>query len=154
VTPVTTAGTDEGQTALLPLAAEGRCPSCVALLDQLDGAVEPAGQHVSLAVVAKSSPARILTFAEERGWQRLRLLSSAANTYNHDNLAETAEGAQSPMLAVFHRDGDAIRRFWISELFYARSEPGQHARHGGTSRRCGTCSISRHRDARPTGMDS
>src|SRR5436309_11050253 len=32
-------GPASGQTALLPL-AEGPCPSCVALLDQLDGAVE------------------------------------------------------------------------------------------------------------------
>ena len=46
------------------------------------------------------------TFAEERGWRRLRLLSSAANTYNRDYLGETAEGAQRPMLNVFHRDGD------------------------------------------------
>ncbi len=28
--------------------------------------------------------ARILTFAAERGWRRLRLLSSAGNTYNRD----------------------------------------------------------------------
>src|SRR3954471_13920258 len=82
--------------------------------------------------VAKAPLARILTFAEERGWQRLRLLSSAANTYNRDYLAETAEGAQRPMLTVFHRDGDAIRHFWSSELFYAPSDPGQEPRHVGT----------------------
>src|SRR5215210_795175 len=120
-----------GQTALLPL-AEGPCPSCVALLDQLDGAVDPAGQHLNLAVVAKSPLARILTFARERGWRRLRLLSCAANTYNRDYLAETADGAQRPMLTVFHRDRDAIRHFWSSELFYAPSDPGQDPRHVGT----------------------
>jgi predicted dithiol-disulfide oxidoreductase (DUF899 family) len=120
-----------GQTALLPL-AEGPCPSCVALLDQLDGVVEHAGQQLNLAVVAKSSLARILTFGEERGWRRLRLLSSAASTYNRDYLAETAEGAQRPMLTVFQRDGDAIRHFWSSELFYAPSDPGQDPRHVGT----------------------
>src|SRR6266540_4869313 len=48
-------GPDSGETALLPL-AEGPCPSCVALLDQLDGAAEHASQHVNLAVVAKSPP--------------------------------------------------------------------------------------------------
>ena len=97
-------GPEAGRTALLPL-AEGPCPSCVALLDQLDGAAEHAGQHLNLAVVAKSPLPRILTFAEERGWRRLRLLSSAGNTYNRDYLGETAEGAQRPMLNVFHRDG-------------------------------------------------
>jgi predicted dithiol-disulfide oxidoreductase (DUF899 family) len=69
-------GPAAGQTALLPL-EEGPCPSCVALLDQLDGAAEHAGQHLNLAVVAKAPLARVLTFAEERGWRRLRLLSSA-----------------------------------------------------------------------------
>jgi predicted dithiol-disulfide oxidoreductase (DUF899 family) len=124
-------GPTGGQTARLPL-AEGPCPSCVAFLDQLDGAVEHAGEHLNVAVVAKASLPRILTFAEERGWRRLRFLSSAANTYNRDYLAETAEGAQRPMLTVFHRDGDAIRHFWSSELFYAPSDPGQDPRHVGT----------------------
>jgi predicted dithiol-disulfide oxidoreductase (DUF899 family) len=124
-------GPASGQTALLPR-ADGPCPSCVAFLDQLDGVVDHAGQHLNVAVVAKAPLARILTFAKERGWQRLRLLSSAANTYNRDYLAETAEGDQRPMLTVFHRDGDAIRHFWSSELFYAPSDPGQEPRHVGT----------------------
>jgi predicted dithiol-disulfide oxidoreductase (DUF899 family) len=120
-----------GQTALLRL-EEGPCPSCVALLDQLDGAAEHASQRMNLAVVAKSTLPRILAFAEERGWRRLRLLSSAGNTYNRDYLAETAEGSQRPMLNVFHRDGETIRHFWGSELLYAPSDPGQDPRHMGT----------------------
>src|SRR5437763_13796286 len=101
-------GPATGQTALLPL-AEGPCPSCVAFLDQLDGAAEHASQHLNFAVVAKAPLPRILTFAEERGWRRLRLLSSAADTYNRDYLPETPGGAQRPMLTVFHRDGEALR---------------------------------------------
>jgi predicted dithiol-disulfide oxidoreductase (DUF899 family) len=120
-----------GQTALLKL-EQGPCPSCVALLDQLDGAEEHAGQHINLAVVAKAPLERILTFAEERGWRRLRLLSSAANSYNRNYLAETAEGAQRPMLNVFHRDDKVIRHFWGSELFYAPTDPGQDPRHVAT----------------------
>jgi predicted dithiol-disulfide oxidoreductase (DUF899 family) len=121
----------ETETAALPL-AEGPCPSCVALLDQLDGAVEHTGQHLSFAVVAKAPLPRVLTFASERGWRHLRLLSSAGNSYNRDYHAETPDGAQRPMLNVFHRDPDAIRHFWGSELFYAPWEPGQDPRHVGT----------------------
>jgi predicted dithiol-disulfide oxidoreductase (DUF899 family) len=124
-------GPTSGQTARLPL-EEGPCPSCVALLDQLDGAVEHASQHLNLAIVAKAPLPRLVAFGEERGWRRLRLLSSAANTYNRDYHAETAEGAQRPMLTVFHRDGNSIRHFWSSELFYAPSDPGQDPRHVGT----------------------
>ncbi len=124
-------GPTSGRTALLKL-AEGPCPSCVALLDQLDGAAEHATPLLNLAVVAKAPLPRVLTFAEERGWRRLRLLSSAGNTYNRDYLAETAEGAQRPMLNVFQRDSGVIRHFWGSELFYAPTDPGQDPRHVGT----------------------
>jgi predicted dithiol-disulfide oxidoreductase (DUF899 family) len=124
-------GPSSGQTAQLPL-AEGPCPSCVALLDQLDGAVEHALPHINLAVVAKAPLPRVLAFADERGWRRLRLLSSASNGYNRDYRAETAEGHQRPLLNVFHRDGETIRHFWGSELFYAPTDADQDPRHVGT----------------------
>src|SRR2546425_6303344 len=81
-------GPGEGQTARLPL-AEGPCPSCTALLDQLDGAAEHVAPLMNFAVVAKTPLERAVAFAEERGWRRLRILSSAGNTYNGDYLAET-----------------------------------------------------------------
>jgi predicted dithiol-disulfide oxidoreductase (DUF899 family) len=120
-----------GQTALLPL-AQGPCPSCTAFLDALDGAAEHASQRVNLAVAAKAPIERILAFAAERGWRNLRLLSTEGTTYNRDYWAETADGEQQPMLNVFHRDGDTIRHFWGSELFYAPEDPGQDQRHVGT----------------------
>jgi predicted dithiol-disulfide oxidoreductase (DUF899 family) len=121
----------EKQTAKLPL-HEGPCPSCVALLDQLDGAMEHATQQLNFAVIAKAPLADVVRFGRERGWRRLRLLSSSGNAYNRDYLAETPEEAQRPMLNVFHRDGDLIRHFWGSELFYAPWDPGQDPRHVGT----------------------
>ena len=112
-----------GQTALLPL-LEGPCPSCTALLDQLEGAAEHVSQRVNLAVVAKAPLERILTFARERGWRPLRLLSSAGSSYNRDYRGEVPEG-QRPMLNVFHRAGGTIRHFWGSELLYTATDPGQ-----------------------------
>jgi len=127
----TSPGPAIGKTALL-LREEGPCPACTALLDQLDGAAEHARQHINLVVVAKTSLPRLLTFAEERGWRRLRLLSSAANTYNRDYHGETVKGYQRPMLNVFHRDPDTIRHFWASELFCAPTDGDQDPRHVGT----------------------
>jgi predicted dithiol-disulfide oxidoreductase (DUF899 family) len=144
-------GPPTGETALLPL-EDGPCPSCVALLDQLDGSVEHVAQHANFAVVAKAPLPRVLTFAEERGWRRLRLLSSATNNYNRDYLGETEEGDQRPMLNVFHRDGDTIRHFWASELFYAPTEPGQDPRHVGTLEPLWNL-FDLTREGRPTGWD-
>lgn len=108
------------------------CPSCTSFLDAFDGAVEHIAQRVNVVVVAKAPLPRILAHAKERVWHRLRLLSSAANTYNRDYLAETAEGSQLPMLNVFRRDGEMIRHFWGSELLYAPTEPGHDPRHSDT----------------------
>jgi predicted dithiol-disulfide oxidoreductase (DUF899 family) len=115
-----------------PGAADGPCPSCTAFLDQLDGAAEHVTQRVSMAIVAKAPVERLLAFARERGWRHLRLVSSRANTYNRDYLAESDTGSQLPMLNVFHRDGDEPRHFWGSELFYAPADRGQDPRHTGT----------------------
>jgi predicted dithiol-disulfide oxidoreductase (DUF899 family) len=124
-------GPSSGQTALLPL-DEGPCPSCVALLDQLDGAAEHATQWINLAVVAKTSLPRLLTWADECGWRYLRLLSSAGNSYNRDYFGESADGSQVSMLNVFHRDAESVRHFWGADLTYAPSDPGQDPRGVGT----------------------
>ncbi len=126
-----TPGPSTGQTALLPL-AEGPCPTCAAFIDQLEGAAEHVNQHINVAIVAKTSLLRLLAFAEERGWRRLRFLSSANNTFNVDYHAETGDGTQRPMLTVFHRNADRIRHFWSSELLYAPTERGEDPRHVGT----------------------
>jgi predicted dithiol-disulfide oxidoreductase (DUF899 family) len=108
------------------------CPSCTQFLDSFDGAADHIAQRVSLAVVAKAPLPRILAHAQQRGWRRLRLLSSAHNSYNRDYHGENPDGSQLPMLNVFRRDGQTIRHFWGSELLYAPSEPGQDPRHGDT----------------------
>ena len=121
-------GPADGETARLPL-AETPCPSCTSILDSLDGAAPHLASQLNLAVVAKSDPARIRTFAQERGWRHLQLLSSRNNTYNRDYHAETPEGEQSPVLNVFARDGDAFRHRWATELMFAPREEGEDPRH-------------------------
>jgi predicted dithiol-disulfide oxidoreductase (DUF899 family) len=124
-------GPQTGTTALLPL-EEGPCPSCVALLDQLDGAAEHASQWVNFVVVAKAPLDRILTWADERGWRHLRLASSAGNTFSRDYFGETIDGSPVPMLNVFEREGEIVRHFWGAELTYAPLDPGQDHRSVGT----------------------
>jgi predicted dithiol-disulfide oxidoreductase (DUF899 family) len=108
---------------------EGPCPHCTSMLDALDRTAQHITQRVNFAVVAKEELSRILAHAQARGWRGLRLLSSAGTPYNRDYFGEDAQGAQWPMLNVFRRDGEAIRHFWGSELFYAPTEPGQESRH-------------------------
>jgi len=146
-------GPPGGQTALLPL-AEGPCPWCTALLDQLERRGGHVSQHVNLAVAAKAPLERVLTFAAERGWRRLRLLSSAGSTYNRDYLAETADGSQQPMLNVFHRDGRRSATSGARNSSMHPSIPGKNPATSAPSSRSGTCSTSPARAAQPIGMSS
>ena len=117
-----------GETGKLPL-AETPCSSCTSILDSLDGAALHLAQRLNLAVVAKSAPERIRTFARERGWRNLRLLSSRNNNYNRAYHAETPDGSQLPILNVFVRDGQQVRHAWATELMFAPRDQGEDPRH-------------------------
>jgi predicted dithiol-disulfide oxidoreductase (DUF899 family) len=60
------AGAPSGKTAVLPL-AEQPCPSCTSVVDGLNGPAMHLLDRVNLVVVAKTDPARLGTYANERG---------------------------------------------------------------------------------------
>jgi predicted dithiol-disulfide oxidoreductase (DUF899 family) len=105
------------------------CPMCTCMLDSLDGTAAHAAQRINLVVVAKSPIARIREFGRERGWRKLRLLSSAGNSYNRDYRGETADGAQLPSLNVFVKRAGKIHHVYNTELLFAPLEKGQSPPH-------------------------
>jgi predicted dithiol-disulfide oxidoreductase (DUF899 family) len=105
------------------------CPACTSILDALDGETQHITQRTNFVVVAKSPPERIRAVAAERGWAGLELLSSQGNSYNSDYYGENDKGDQLPMLNVFVRRDSGIYHSYATELFFAPTEPGQHARH-------------------------
>jgi predicted dithiol-disulfide oxidoreductase (DUF899 family) len=121
-------GPSSGRTALLPV-QKGPCLSCTALVDQLDGAAGHVTQRVNLVVIGKAPLERVLGFAADRGWRRVRLISSLAPPANRDYFGETAEGHQRPMLNVFHpeRDGGPVLAGHRS-----RSRPGARSSRSST----------------------
>ena len=120
-----------GPLATWPLEATP-CPSCTALLDQLDGTAAHVAQNLGLVVVAGVPFARMAVVAEDRGWRNLRLVSSAGNTFRRDYHGDGEHGPD-PMLNVFTRAGDGtVRHSWSSELLFAPTDPGQDPRHVGT----------------------
>ncbi len=110
-------------------AMDHACPMCTSMLDGLNGQVHHATQRVNVAVVARNPIQKIREHARARGWNRLRLLSSANNAYNTDYHGEDAEGRQMPMLNVFTRRKGKFFHFYGTELLYAKPERGQNHRH-------------------------
>ena len=103
------------------------CPMCTCFLDGVDAYAPHLGQQVNLAVVARSPADRLRAWAARRGWRRLRLLSSAENTYNTDYAAEAPDGQQLPASNVFTRTDDGIHHFWAAEMLYVPTTG--HPRH-------------------------
>lgn len=97
------------------------CPMCSSILDGLNGNARHIEERINLAVVARSPIERIMAFARPRGWNSLRLLSSAKNTYNADYFGETPDGNQNPMGNVFVRRDGAVHHFWGTEMLYAKT---------------------------------
>lgn len=105
------------------------CPSCTSILDALDGTFIHVTQQVPFVVIAKSPIGRIMGHARDRGWRRLRLLSSFGNSFNRDYRGENGAGSQTPSLNVFVRRDGEIRHFYNTELMFAPSDPGEDPRH-------------------------
>jgi predicted dithiol-disulfide oxidoreductase (DUF899 family) len=89
------------------------CPMCTAWIDGTNGVAHHLAQNLDVAVVAAADVPTLRAFARERGWNRLRLLSAAKNTFKFDFGSENAEGAQDSTLSVFTRDASgAVRHFY------------------------------------------
>jgi predicted dithiol-disulfide oxidoreductase (DUF899 family) len=105
------------------------CVSCTSILDGLDGQSVHVNQRVNFVVVAKAPIDRVMKVAQERGWNGLRLLSSARNTYNRAYHGENEREDQLPSLNVFVKRDGRIHHFYQSELLFAPTERGQDGRH-------------------------
>ncbi len=97
------------------------CPMCTTYADGADGMAPQIGARTNFALVARAPLAQLSKLAAERGWDNLRLLSAANNSYATDYHSETPDGAQLPMVNVFQKTADGIRHFWTSEMFFTPS---------------------------------
>ena len=126
-------GPSKGLFSSLPVAV-GPCPSCTALIDMWEGTMPHFdGLGGNLVVVAKAPIEEVATFAKERGWRHIRLLSAAKTSFRHDYGGDGDDGEPVPIMTVFRRDPDGtVRLHWASELVHEEAEAGQDMRHLGT----------------------
>lgn len=110
-----------GETSKLPI-VEQPCPSCTSVVDGLEGSAFHLAARTNLVIIAKTSPDRLGTYARERNWNNLKLVSSLNNTFNRDYHAETPEGVQRAVLHVFTRGDEGIRHHWTSEMTFKRGD--------------------------------
>ena len=100
------------------------CPMCTSIVDGYEGNAAYVRKRANLVVVAKAPVCKLKTWAKEREWSRVTLLSSEKNSFNADYTAEfpSGYGDQHPVLHVFVRRNGGVFHFWSSEMLYCRSE--------------------------------
>ncbi len=91
------------------------CPMCTLFIDGLNGVAHHLAQNVDFAIVAAADPAALRAHARTRDWNRLRLLSSGANTFKYDLGSEDRAGNQDSTVSVFTRDKEGtLRHFYTA----------------------------------------
>jgi predicted dithiol-disulfide oxidoreductase (DUF899 family) len=96
------------------------CPMCTAWIDGVNGVAHHLAQNLDFAVVAAADVPTLRAFARERGWDKLRLLSAAKNTFKFYFGSENPDGGQDSTLSVFTRDANgAVRHFYTAHPWMA-----------------------------------
>ena len=118
-----------GQPSLLVIhfmfaAADAKpCPMWSMWADGYDAIARHVAQRVPMVLVARAPIEKLRTFARERGWRHLRLLSSAGNSFNPDFDMETPAGAQLPGVSILTRDdAGAVRHRYTQCALLAPGE--------------------------------
>ena len=82
------------------------CPMCSMWADGFNAVARHVEQRASFVVVARTQLDKLRAWGRDRGWDRLRLLSSDDNSFNADFGVELAPDRQLPALSVFRCGSD------------------------------------------------
>ncbi len=96
------------------------CPMCTMWIDGFNAVSAHVAQNADLVVVAAADVAALRAYGRRRGWDRLRLLSSAPSTFKYDLGSEDEDGAQDSTVSVFTRRGDGtLRHFYTGHPWFS-----------------------------------
>ena len=85
---------------------DAACPMCSMWTDGFNAVVRHVEQRTSFVVIAKTQLDKLRAWGRDRGWDRLRLLSSYDSSFNADFGVELAPDRQLPALSAFRCGSD------------------------------------------------
>ena len=101
---------------------------CTNWLGSVNGNAADIKQRVALKILGRSSVERQSAFAQERGWRDLNFVQTTGDDYANDLGLLAPDGAESPALVVYQREGHQVRLFWASQMRLDMADPGQDPR--------------------------
>ena len=103
------------------------CPMCTSFVGSLDIPTPDIEQRLAIAIVGRSSVARQLAIARERGWTHLKFYQTVGDDFPRDNgaLTDGDDGLdEGAAVLVWQRDGGKVRLFWAAEGGVETADPG------------------------------
>jgi len=89
------------------------CPMCTMWTDGYNAVAPHVSRNAAMVVVAKQDAATVRAFADQRGWDKLRTVSSGGTSFNLDFGMEDADGNQMPGVSVFVKNANGqIHHFY------------------------------------------
>ena len=88
---------------------EQPCPMCSMWADGWNAVTEHVAENVDFVLVTNGTVAQNAALAEKHGWQDLKWLSAAGNTFKVDYDSADGDGNQWPTITVFERDAGDVR---------------------------------------------
>ncbi len=89
------------------------CPMCTLWVDGFNGVAHHLRQRVNFAVIAAVGIGDLRRWGRQRGWYRLRLVSSAGSHFKTDLGFQDADGSQHPGVSVFVQSSDgSVKHFY------------------------------------------
>jgi predicted dithiol-disulfide oxidoreductase (DUF899 family) len=113
------------------------CPMCTMWIDGFNGVAHHIAQNVDLVVAAAADVPTLRAHARTRGWDRIRLLSCAGNTFKYDLGSEDEQGNQDSAIAVFNRDADGS----VRHTYSARPQRNDDLPERGIDALCATWNV-------------
>ncbi|GGD48132.1 DUF899 domain-containing protein [Erythrobacter arachoides] len=105
------------------------CPMCTNFIAGVSGNVVDIQQRAAFKVAARSPVERQQAVAQDRGLPPIDFVQSLGDAFAIDHGAlDPDDGAESPALIVFRRDGDVVRYFYAAEMPAEAADPGQDPR--------------------------
>ena len=89
------------------------CPMCTLWIDGFNGVVHHLLQRVNFAVIAQVGIGELREWGRQRGWHKLRLVSSAGSNFKTDLHYQDADGKQDAGISVFVRSPEgSVKHFY------------------------------------------
>ncbi len=125
------------------------CVMCSMWADGYNAIAPHIMRRASFVLVAKAEIGVLRRWARQRGWDRIRLLSSHDSTFNRDFGMESENGDQQPGLSVFSRtpDGTVSHRYSVGAELGAGELPARTGAASTSTRPPGNCLTSRRTGA-------